>query len=319
MMTTIRLFDHHTLTVSYNTAILSVSLYDKNTNETYVFLQQDKPSPALYTRFLTEKLEFACGDTLGRWYRVGIDPFWFNKKIPSHDGEKIQDEIKSDSVVENTFSRDEIKSSMIDKNINHVTYQVKSSKDADDDYLKSWNALKLLCHSLKDYPESFKSLGDVFWKQFFTDNHVQMNATRHGINDKEEFRIQNILKYFQQLQSCKQCGKQAATHGRLCLVCKHHSDMCEEEITLCHTKFDFDKVIKVMSDDMIIQLITSCGTIPLTIGQFKKHNTITGACKMIINHHAVTLYQKKRLFDVLFTNDDDMAHFLGQHFGVTML
>jgi len=204
--------------------------------------------------------------------------------------------------------------------IQPIVYTVKSFEKAKEDYLKSRMSLDNLVKSLKDYPKSLEALTSDFWNQFFTEHHVIL-PTLDKINYIEEFKIQNMLKFFNQLPSsvtCKKCYQQSACKGgKMCLTCKHNSCLAfEEECNV--NEVNMDTFLKHVSPELTMQLITRCGVMPITLEEFKKHNTMTGVCRVIVNQHVITLFQKERLCDIKFQDDESMAHFLRQHFGVTM-
>src|SRR4029077_11433621 len=114
----------------------------------------------------------------------------------------------------------------------------KPFADIEAEYMKSKNSLKALQEALKNYPKSIDKLGDDFWKQFFDDHQLPYSTCETGgiraINMMEEFKIQNMLKYFRQLstKTCC-CNQQACAGGESCLSCKNNINRsCEEELNV---------------------------------------------------------------------------------------
>src|SRR5437868_1883682 len=137
---------------------------------------------------------------------------------------------------------------------NEITYTIKSYDECMKEFTTSRDSINAIFDGLKNHPESFKALGESFWKQYFMDHNVKWNPTSAAKDFRCEFRIQNMLKFYNQLEQqkdCKQCHKHSACAGSdVCLHCKVPTKTYKGEFS--SSTFELTSFLSVMPSETVL-------------------------------------------------------------------
>ena len=220
---------------------------------------------------------------------------------------------------ENTIVVTFVKNHCVRITLNKVTTKVsKTLEQCQKEYKERREAITQLTKALEKYPKSYAALTESFWKQFFEDHQVDFRPIL-GVDDYGyRFKIQSILKDFDEIDEkptpCLTCQQNKACYqSTSCLAC------CSSQGIKNVFTFDnvnVDKVLSLLPKTTIIDVFTSCGTLSLSLEQFK--HTIQGVVKVHIDHCSAIFQQKQMLFYIRMTRQE-IVDFLAHQSGVNLI
>ncbi|HSW76413.1 MAG TPA: hypothetical protein VLG50_05185 [Candidatus Saccharimonadales bacterium] len=193
------------------------------------------------------------------------------------------------------------------------------------------NKTKLLSENHHEYKKRIDAL-NVFlenqsnpWRTLYQENHLEFPKTLVAKSYEWDFKIQSILKRFDNLaepSTCCQCDKNVACCGgsRICMDCKVNVTYDQELYT---NHFNRDDVLNYFSMTDKLYLYTNCGIFPMTINFYHQNfdeRKNDNVC-LCIEKDAITFCSTygglKRLFYIKL-NQQEMLTFLQKQSGVTL-
>jgi len=316
-----RTIDHYEIVLLLIDFELFVTIQDTLTNDYFrktIVCSHTKDSIKWYCDFQTSKIEIETYD-IENTHKINVYVnhccLLFNKITTKLSTQSIVDTVKSFKEAEDDYLKIQLKKDLEKTETSDITYTIKSLDESLNELRIARESIDSIVEGLKLYPKAFNALSESFWKQYFLDHQIKWNPTSLAKDLRYEFRIQNGLKFFNQLslpENCHSCKKHiACPGGNNCLNCM--SSYAKNE--LCADNIEIVSFLSLLSSDTIIQVFTSCGTIPITKEVFELCHTIQGEGSLLLSKYAITFFQQKRLFYIKFVDEQAMYQFLCQCYG----